>query len=179
MATITVRNLPDSVVQALKELAQRNNRSMEQEVREIISSRVMDRRTVVRMLQDGWRGHARPIRELLSMLFLSDVELVTPESLKSELVNVLWLAVRAGALELGEALAKLDAAELIITRSIPTAHIWNSALVLATQSDHSPYDTLFVAAAEREGIELLTYDRTLRAAFPATAVDPAEYLRHR
>jgi predicted nucleic acid-binding protein len=41
------------------------------------------------------------------------------------------------------------------------------------------YDTLFVAAAEREGVELLTYDRKLRDAFPATAVDPAEYLRHR
>ena len=62
MATITVRNLPDSVVRALKELAERNNRSMEQEAREIISSRVMDRRAVMQMLRDGWDRQARAVR---------------------------------------------------------------------------------------------------------------------
>lgn len=62
MATITVRNLPDSVVQALKELAERNNRSMEQEAREIISSRVMDRGAVMQMLRDGWDSQARAVR---------------------------------------------------------------------------------------------------------------------
>ena len=63
MATITVRNLPDSVVRALKELAERNNRSMEQEAREIISSRVMDRQAVMRMLREGWLRHSRPVRQ--------------------------------------------------------------------------------------------------------------------
>jgi plasmid stability protein len=62
MATITVRNLPDSVVRALKELAERNNRSMEQEAREIISSRVMDRGAVMKMLRDGWDSQARAVR---------------------------------------------------------------------------------------------------------------------
>lgn len=62
MATITVRNLPDSVVRALKELAERNNRSMEQEAREIISSRVMDRRAVMQMLRDGWDRQSRAVR---------------------------------------------------------------------------------------------------------------------
>ena len=61
MATITVRNLPDSVVRALKELADRNHRSMEQEAREIISSRVMDRRTAMQMLQDSWDRNTRPV----------------------------------------------------------------------------------------------------------------------
>ena len=63
MATITVRNLPDSVVRALKELAERNNRSMEQEAREIISSRVMDRQAVMRVLREGWLRHTRPVRQ--------------------------------------------------------------------------------------------------------------------
>jgi len=62
MATITVRNLPDSVVRALKELAERNNRSMEQEAREIISSRVMDRGAVMKMLRDCWDSQARAVR---------------------------------------------------------------------------------------------------------------------
>jgi len=63
MATITVRNLPDSVVRALKELAERNNRSMEQEAREIISSRVMDRQAVMRVLREGWLRHSCPVRQ--------------------------------------------------------------------------------------------------------------------
>ena len=62
MATITVRNLPDSVVRALKELAERDNRSMEQEAREIISSRVLDRQTVARMIREGRERHTRPVR---------------------------------------------------------------------------------------------------------------------
>ena len=63
MATITVRNLPDSVVRALKELAERNNRSMEQEAREIISSRVMDRQAVMRVPREGWLRRTRPVRQ--------------------------------------------------------------------------------------------------------------------
>jgi len=61
MATITVRNLPDSVVEALKALAERNSRSMEQEAREIISSHVMDRKTVVQLMEQGWKRHKRAI----------------------------------------------------------------------------------------------------------------------
>jgi len=114
-------------------------------------------------------------RPLLSKLFRSDMEFIAPENLKAEILNVLWLAVRNNAITFGEALTKLDSAEHLITRSIPIAHVWGSALALATASNHSPYDTLFIAAAEREGLKLLTFDRKLRHAFPATAIDPRHY----
>jgi plasmid stability protein len=38
MATLTIRNVPTKVVRALKAQAERNHRSMEQEVREIIQA---------------------------------------------------------------------------------------------------------------------------------------------
>jgi len=38
MATVTVRNLDDSVVEALKEQAQAHNRSLEAELREILAA---------------------------------------------------------------------------------------------------------------------------------------------
>jgi predicted nucleic acid-binding protein len=116
-------------------------------------------------------------RDVLSSLFLSDLEFVAPQSLKAEILNVLWLAIRSGALTLEEAANRLDSVDRMVTRSIPIPYLWVSALTLAVQSDHSPYDTLFVAAAEREGSVLLTYDRRLKDAFPSTAVDPGAFLR--
>ncbi len=62
MATITVRNLPDSVVKTLKELAQKNKRSMEQEARYILSAHVMDRKSVVDMIEATWNKHNRTIK---------------------------------------------------------------------------------------------------------------------
>ncbi len=61
MATITVRNLPDSVVKTLKELAQKNKRSMEQEARDILSAHVMDRKSVVDLIEATWSKHNRTI----------------------------------------------------------------------------------------------------------------------
>ena len=62
MATITVRNLPDSVVKTLKELAQKNKRSMEQEARDILSAHVMDRKSVVDLIEATWNKHNRTIK---------------------------------------------------------------------------------------------------------------------
>ena len=115
-------------------------------------------------------------RDVLSRLFLSDLEFVAPESLRAEILNVLWLAIRSGALTLEEAAVRLDSVDHMLTRSVPIAHLWVSALTLAVRSDHSPYDTLFVAAAEREGLMLLTYDRRLQDAFPSRAIDPGAFL---
>lgn len=42
MATVTIRNLSDEVVDALKERARRNSRSMEAEVRELLTRSVND-----------------------------------------------------------------------------------------------------------------------------------------
>ena len=61
MATITVRNLSESVVQSLKELAHRNHRSMEHEAREIISHFVMDRNAAMKRIEATWKEHKRKI----------------------------------------------------------------------------------------------------------------------
>ena len=118
-------------------------------------------------------------RDLLSSLFVSDLDFVAPESLKAEILNVLWLAIRHGPLTLNEALDRLDIVERLVTRSIPITHLWATALTLSAKNQHSPYDTLFVAAAERAGTKLLTYDRRIRDAFPETAVDPGAFLANR
>jgi plasmid stability protein len=59
MATLTIRNVPDKVVQSLKSLARRNHRSMEQEVRELINEHVGERLSVLDQVEAAWRNQAR------------------------------------------------------------------------------------------------------------------------
>ena len=59
MPTITVRNVPAKVVQSLKALARRHNRSMEQEVRELIEGYVVERRAVLDQIEPGWDKQTR------------------------------------------------------------------------------------------------------------------------
>lgn len=59
MPTITVRNVPAKVVQSLKALAKRHNRSMEQEVRELLEGYVAERRAVLDQIESGWQEQTR------------------------------------------------------------------------------------------------------------------------
>jgi plasmid stability protein len=59
MPTITVRNVPAKVVQSLKALARRHNRSMEQEVRELLEGYVAERRAVLDQIEAGWDRQTR------------------------------------------------------------------------------------------------------------------------
>jgi plasmid stability protein len=59
MPTITVRNVPAKVVQSLKALAKRHNRSMEQEVRDLLEGYVTERRAVLEQIEAGWPKQTR------------------------------------------------------------------------------------------------------------------------
>ncbi|MGD9902981.1 MAG: hypothetical protein AB7U83_05895 [Vicinamibacterales bacterium] len=59
MPTITVRNVPPKVVRSLKALAKRHNRSLEQEVRELIEGYVVERRAILDQIEAGWQAQSR------------------------------------------------------------------------------------------------------------------------
>jgi plasmid stability protein len=59
MATLTIRNVRPAVVQALKTIARRSRRSMEQEVREILEDFVAERRSVLDQIEAGWAAQSR------------------------------------------------------------------------------------------------------------------------
>jgi plasmid stability protein len=59
MPTITVRNVPPRVVQSLKALAKRHNRSMEQEVRDLLEGYVAERRAILDQIEARWQGQTR------------------------------------------------------------------------------------------------------------------------
>jgi plasmid stability protein len=59
MATLTIRNVPAKVVRALKARAERNRRSMEQELRELIAAQVADRASAIAQIERAWASQKR------------------------------------------------------------------------------------------------------------------------
>jgi plasmid stability protein len=59
MPTLTIRNVPAKVVRSLKALARRRQRSMEQEVREVLEAHVAERRSVLQQVEAGWARQTR------------------------------------------------------------------------------------------------------------------------
>ncbi|HEX4954215.1 MAG TPA: type II toxin-antitoxin system VapC family toxin [Thermoanaerobaculia bacterium] len=97
-------------------------------------------------------------------------ELLAPESLRAELTNVIWLWIRHRGVDTAAGLAALRDAEALITEFVPLGQLWEEALELAVERDHSPYDTIFVVLARRRGMKVLTHDRPLADRFPEWTV---------
>jgi predicted nucleic acid-binding protein len=101
-------------------------------------------------------------------------EIMAPALWEAELANVIWMAVRTGALGMQEAPAKLALASRLGVQSVPTRALWNGALLCSLQSGVAVYDTLFIELAARERLQLATFDRRLLEAFPAVARRPPD-----
>jgi plasmid stability protein len=59
MPTLTIRNVPVKVTRALKDLAEKNQRSMEQEIREILEEHAGDRNSALRQIEASWKRQRR------------------------------------------------------------------------------------------------------------------------
>ena len=54
MGTLTIRSLPEEVIQGVKTSAELHNRSMEQEIRELLQRRYGPRSEVLRRIRKRW-----------------------------------------------------------------------------------------------------------------------------
>jgi len=70
----------------------------------------------------------------------------------------------------------LTDADALITQVISAEQLWERALGLSVEKNHPAYDTLFVALAEREDTELVTYDIKVRRKFQDRAISPTRFL---
>ena len=102
-------------------------------------------------------------------------EIIAPASVEAELLNVLWQWGRRSGDSQISAEAYFTASRLW-TELIPVESIWEVALELALSHKHSPYDTLFIAAARRCKTQVVTYDKKLLAAFTRDTVMVKEIL---
>ncbi len=99
-----------------------------------------------------------------------------PSSFRAEVLSAVWQWVRFGTVSLDDAQQCLRDAERIITHVVSVEELWEQALLLALERNHSSYDTLFVALAIREGLRVITYDAAVLARFPEWTLSPEEYL---
>ena len=60
MATLTIRNIPPKIIDALKSMATHNNRSIEQEVLKLLEDYALDRKSVIEQVKAGWKQQRRP-----------------------------------------------------------------------------------------------------------------------
>jgi predicted nucleic acid-binding protein len=117
-----------------------------------------------------------PFNEEVSSLFSTSFELIAPDSWYAEFLNVVWQAIRFQDISPGYGLELLDEVERLLNWSVPVHSLWREALVVAEENGCSTYDTLFVALAEREHCDLLTYDQQLLTDFPRVAKKPDKVL---
>ena len=99
-------------------------------------------------------------------------ELTAPASWQSELVNVLWLAVRQKVIPESEAQNRLSLSATLKIQSVAVVELWQGALSRSCTFDISPYDMLFVELADRKGLSLATFDKEIIKAFPSLAMHP-------
>ena len=103
-------------------------------------------------------------------------EVHVPSSLLAELVSTVWQKAKRREITPADGRQGLAAFPSLIDRTANVAALWNRALELPLAEDHSPYDTLFVALAERENLRLVTFDRKLARKFPLRCVESAAFL---
>lgn len=99
-----------------------------------------------------------------------------PDSLRVELANVLWQWINHRKVSIATALEVMDDTESLIGRTLSGKSLWERALVLSVESNHPAYDTYFIAAAEIENTQVVSFDKRLKTVFPDRVLTAAEFL---
>lgn len=105
---------------------------------------------------------------LARQAYAQDRHWVVPPLWHAEVMNALLGEVRAGYLDLDEAVAATNNASLILSDRV---HECDSAAVLRTAAESrlTAYDACYVALARSLGVVLVTEDRGIRANCPDVA----------
>jgi predicted nucleic acid-binding protein len=99
-----------------------------------------------------------------------------PDSFRVEMTNVLWQWIKHRGVSIETALQVMDDTESLIGRTLSGENLWERALVLSVNSNHPAYDTYFIAAAEMENAQVVSFDKKLKAIFPDKVLTAAEFL---
>ncbi|MFM8525990.1 MAG: type II toxin-antitoxin system VapC family toxin [Cyanobacteriota bacterium] len=109
-----------------------------------------------------------PKNEQAEILRQHERRWTAPPLWRSEFRNVLTGYIRRELLQLSQAVALMEEAEMILSaleQRVSSEHV----LQLVSSSRCSSYDCEFVAAAQQLGVLLITEDRAILAAFPELA----------
>jgi predicted nucleic acid-binding protein len=99
-----------------------------------------------------------------------------PDTIRAELANVLWQWVRHRGVDPAHAFSAMEDAESLYSKVLSSEALWQHALALAIEHDHTVYDTLFVSAAEQERTRVVTFDVRFQQAFPSQVLSAESYI---
>lgn len=102
--------------------------------------------------------------------------LYVPDSFRAEFLNVAWQYGRTYKIHAADLAEIVQDGYALPTGYIDSPVLWQNALALALEAGHSPYDTLFVAAAMLRKTQVLTYDKKMLKAFPQLTISVPDYL---
>ncbi|HYU32559.1 MAG TPA: type II toxin-antitoxin system VapC family toxin [Thermoanaerobaculia bacterium] len=114
--------------------------------------------------------------ESSALAISSAPEIWAPDSLRAEMVNVLWMSVRSRKVSPELAHEVLQDVPKLVTHFVPTELLWDQALDLAIAREHPAYDTLFVALAIQSRQKVITFDGPLMSKFPEWTISVPDFL---
>ncbi len=86
---------------------------------------------------------------------------IVPDIFAAEVANALWKYVRAGEVEIAEALELLELCLDLTELTLPSADLVSEALSEAVKTGHPVYDLLYAITARRHAALLCTLDQRL------------------
>ena len=120
----------------------------------------------------------QPFADEARRFWRAAAEVWAPSHWEAELANVIWMAVRTGALPRDEGHRKLDMASRLGIQAAPVSSLWQAALSRALESGVAVYDSLFVELASQHKSRLATFDTELLNKFPTIAKRPRSFPTH-
>jgi len=93
----------------------------------------------------------------------SEEDMLAPDFLLVECANVAWKRVLKGSISFEQARGFTRALPNWFTSLTPAQELYKSALEIACVLEHSVYDCMYVALAQRESAVLVTADQRLVA----------------
>jgi predicted nucleic acid-binding protein len=149
MATLYVENVPEDLYAALRKRARKNRSSIAAEVLQLLEQFVPTEALV---------GEAR---ELLLQSVMGKIQVIVPDLFWVELGNVLWKAVRTGRVTRTVAESGLGEVKQQGLMTTSSYRLIEAAMEIALRFNRTVYDSVYVALAQRQTIQLITADEKL------------------
>lgn len=89
---------------------------------------------------------------------------IAPDLVLAEVANATWKTARAGQISSRAGLTILASVTSMFSRLVPSVALAPRALEIATEIDHPVYDAMYLALAEREATQVVTFDQRLEVA---------------
>jgi predicted nucleic acid-binding protein len=100
-------------------------------------------------------------RDAARNLLLKNDKLIAPEFLLIETANVLRSKVSRGHFDRDQTHGSLQTVRAAIDLFVPDSELADSAFGLSLELDHTVYDCVYLACAQRHDVRMITADRKL------------------